>query len=891
MQQERWERLQAIFHQASDLQPSERSAYLQRECRGDETLHADAEAMLAEDALGQSLLDRGLPPAESVPDEDPAARLPADAFGPYRIQRILGRGGMGIVYLAERENLGGFVAIKLLVEGSISPSRRERFNQEQKILAKFQHPFIAQIHDADTLADGTPWFAMEYVDGLRITDYCRERGSAIDERLELFRSVCEAVQHAHAKTVIHCDLKPSNIMVKADGTVKLLDFGIARQLEGDGAPTEPTRTGMRPMTLAYAAPEQVRCDPVGTQTDVYALGVVLYELLTGRLPFDLSNKSQAEAERTIQEREPEPPSVVAAQVSHEAGPARRKRWNGRAAWGDLDVLTLTAMHKDTGRRYRSVEALMRDIDHFTKGEPLEARPDTLSYRFGKFIRRNQRLLSATGAVFVVGGGLAVFFAVRLARARSAELAEATRTQRIERFMLNLFDADDRAAGPADDLRAVALLDRGMKSVQALSAEPAVQAELYETLGGIYQKLGKFDRADSLLRSALERRKSLSGPDNPDVADDLVALGLLRQDQGNVGDAERLVRDGLAMNRRHLLPDAPAVARSESALGRVLEERGAYDEAVKTLTEAVRLQSERSEAAPDLAESLSALATAQNYLGKHALADSLHNRALAMHRRLYGDAHPRVADDLYNLGTVQHDLGRDADAERDYRQALAIKQSWYGAEHPDSALMLAAVGQSLIYQGRYDEAAPVLQQALATQERIFGKVHPQVAQGLNQLALLELRRGHLSDAEKDFARMADINRSVYGDRHYLVGISLLNLGKVYAEEKDNARAEQYYREALSRFTEKLPPGHATTAIAQVALGHVLVLEGRYKDAESPLLAGYGVLAKDPGPQAERIRNARTDLAAVYDALDQPDKAKALRAQLAASSADHAAQSAH
>ena len=876
MDQEYWARLQAIFHRASDLPPTERFAYVRERCQGDERMRVEVEAMLAEDALGESLLDRGLPDAAETLSEDPVADLPPDAFGPYRIGRILGQGGMGIVYLAERENFGGQVAIKLLMGGTLSPSRRKRFAREQKTLARLQHPYIAQIHDADTLADGTPWFAMEYVDGLRINDYCREHDSSIAETIRLFRAMCEAVQHAHSRAIIHCDLKPSNILVRADGTVKLLDFGIARQLETDGERVDLTRTGMRPMTLAYAAPEQIRGERLGTQADVYSLGVVLYELLTGRLPFDLTNRSPAEAERILQEREPEAPSVAAARTAPKS----------KAAWDDLDVLTLTAMHKDASRRYRSVEALIRDVDHYMKDEPLEARPDTLSYRLGKFAGRNRRALIATAGVCVVVVALVIFFVVRLTRARAAELAEATRTQRIETFMVNLFDGGDKAAGPADKLRVVDLLDRGVHSAQALSAEPAVQAEMYQTLGSIYEKLGKFEQADSLLGSALERRKSVSGPDNPEVADGLVSLALLRLDQGRVADAEKLVREGLAMNRRHLPPGDPGVARSESALGRVLEDRSAYDEAVKTLDEAVRLQSARSAASSDLAESLSALGTAHYYLGHLALADSIHRRALAMHRQLYGEVHPRVADDLYNLGVVQHDLGHDVDAERYYRRALAVKQSWYGTEHPDTALIMAAVGQSLIYQGRYDEAATVLQQALGIQERIFGKVHPQVAMGLNILAVLELRRGHLSDAEKDFTRMADINRSVYGDRHYLVGIAYLNLGEVYVQEKDNARAERAYREALSRFAEKLPPGHMNTAIAEVRLGHVLVLEHRYKDAEAPLATGYNALTKLPGSQTNRIQNAQKDLVAVYEALNQPDKAGPLRVQLAA--ADHTAK---
>jgi len=881
MDSARWERIQEIFHHVSDAPPSKQRDYLQVECGGDEALMAELLAMLAEDNRTGSLLEDDLPHAmRNLFEKHPAPAVEGD-FGRYRIIRPLGEGGMGIVYLAGREDIGSLVAIKLLRDGLLSLDRRSRFAREQKTLAKLVHPLIAQIHDANALDDGTPWFAMEYVEGKPITDYCRERACVIDERLRLFRSVCEAVQYAHGQTIVHRDLKPSNILVTAGGSVKLLDFGIAKQLQDPEQPVEQTLTGLSPMTLAYASPEQIRGEPLGTQTDVYSLGVILYELLAGQLPFDFSHCSRSEAERTILEREPESPSAVAGRISQGwPGESKRVLQASRTAWSELDVLTLTAMHKDRSRRYRSAEALIRDIDHYLKGEPLEARPDSVRYRVSKFVRRNRRVLSATAAVCAIIVALVVFFVARLTRARNAALAEATRTQRIERFMLDLFDGGDQTAGPSGSLQVVALLDRGVKSARTLSAEPAVQAELYQTLGNIYQKLGKPDQADPLMRSSMDLRKSVAGPQSHDVADSLVTMGLLRVDQGQLADAERLVREGLAIDRRRFRPDDPAVAKDMSALGRVLEERGAYDEAVKTLDEAIRVQSSKGGVMTDLSNSTYELAVAHYYLGHLPVAGSLYKRGLDMDIQLYGAVHPRVADDFYGLGTVQHDLGHDREAEQYYRQALAIKESWYGAEHPDTALIMAAVGQSLIFQGRYDEAAPVLEKALAIQERLFGKVHPQVAMGLNTLGLLELKRGHLDEAEKDFTRMADINRAVYDDRHLLVGIALLNLGEVYLAKKDYPRAEHSYREALARFIEKLPPGHPSTAIAQARLGHVLVLEKQYKKAEEQLLAGYEVLTKQPGPQASRIENARKDLLTVYEALHQPSEASKFRAELAA-----------
>ncbi|HEY9519526.1 MAG TPA: serine/threonine-protein kinase, partial [Gemmatimonadales bacterium] len=308
---ERWARIQSLFHQAAERPAGEWRAYLEAACPGDPGLVADVLELLEEDARA-SVLDRPLARvAHDLLNEGAAGRLPSERFGPYRIVEMLGEGGMGVVYLAEREDLGSRAAIKILRDAWLSPARRERFASEQRTLAQLNHPAIAQLHDADTLADGTPWFVMEYVEGVPLTAYCKSRNTSIQGRLRLLRSVCEAVQHAHGHAVIHRDLKPSNILVKNDGTVKLLDFGIAKQVESFEVPVEQTQTGLRLMTPAYAAPEQITGGRIGTRTDIYSLGVVLYELLAERLPYDLTGRTAAEIESLITEQIPERPSVAA----------------------------------------------------------------------------------------------------------------------------------------------------------------------------------------------------------------------------------------------------------------------------------------------------------------------------------------------------------------------------------------------------------------------------------------------------------------------------------------------------------------------------------------------------------------------------------------------------
>lgn len=874
-----WERVQTLFHEAADLPEPERHPFLKANCPDPEMVQ-EVLALLHEDARHHSVLDGELAHVASrlLDGYTPAPR----SIGPYRICRMLGRGGMGVVFLAEREDLGSKAAIKILRDATLSPARRERFAYEQHLLAQLTHPSIARLIDADTLSDGTPYFVMEYVDGVPLTTYCTRHELTIPERLELFRSVCEAVQYAHRQAVVHRDLKPSNILVTQDGQVKLLDFGIAKRLED----THPrvTQTGLRMVTPMYAAPEQLRDEPVGVYTDVYALGLILYELLTGRLPFDLSGLTAGQVEAVILQSEAVKPSLVVRKKEEYASAARRPLLPDRRAWADLDVLCLTAMHKDPQRRYSTVEVLIRDLDHYLKNEPLEARPDTLSYRTNKFLRRHRRPVSMATLVLSVVIGLVIFYTLQLASARDAALSEAARTQRIQHFLLNLFQGGDESFGPADSLRVITLIDRGVQEVRVLDGESEVQAELYQTIGGIYQKLGRLDQADSLLRSALEQRQAFFGEDHPEVARSQIALGLLRIDQAILDEADKLVQEGLEKSRLLLHPNHPAVADALTALGQVKSARGEYDQAVELLEEAVRLHMMRPPATVKLSETLTDLANTHFYAGHLAVSDSLNRLVLALNQRLYGKRHPSVANSLVNLGATQFQLGYYREAERYYRQALSSKLAYFGPNHPEMAATMIMLGQSLVYQERLDEALSLLQPALTIRERVYGPDHPRVASALNELGLVALQQGDLAAAEDYFSRMVIIYQTIYPQGHYLIGIANSNLASVYLESKDFGRAGTLFQEAVDCFTETLSADHLQTAIARIKLGRVLARQERYEAAKEQTLVGYEVLDRQANPSVSWLQAARRDLVTVFEALGDTSQAARFHAELE----EHAAE---
>jgi len=524
MDSRRWQKIQTLFHDAADRPRAEWRAYLESRCGADPTLVQEVLNLLEEDERGASLLEGEIGRIASEvlddPDRGPAA---FQKVGPYTIHKVLGEGGMGVVYLAAREDLGNLVAIKVLRDAWLSPARRERFAAEQRMLAQMNHPSIARIYDANATPDGSPFFVMEYVEGAPLTDYCNQRRIALAERLELFRRVCEAVQYAHQRAIIHRDLKPSNILVKDDGSVRLLDFGISKHLESFSPSAEQTRTGLRLMTPAYAAPEQMRGEPAGIQADVYSLGVTLYQLLTGRLPFDFSSCTPGQAERVVTEQEPEKPSAaVEKAVRARETPAVTA---GKTAWADLDVLCLTAMHKDSTRRYQSVEALIRDIDHYLKAEPLEARPDTARYRLGKFVRRNRRPVTISAAATVAVVGLIAFFTVRLAIERNLAQRQTAIATAVNQFLSDdlLGRGNPFQSGKANETLLDAVKQASPSIDREFAHEPEVAARLHLTIAQALDNRSNFPEA----RQEYEHARQLLVRVGGALSQDAIAVQLQR----------------------------------------------------------------------------------------------------------------------------------------------------------------------------------------------------------------------------------------------------------------------------------------------------------------------------------------------------------------------------
>lgn len=873
----RWARVQAVFHDALERPDAEREAFVRAACDGDPEMVDEVLELIVEDGLAHAVLDGDI--ARVADGVLRQTAPPGDAIGPYRIVRELGRGGMGVVYLAERPDIGLLAAVKVLQDASLSPARRARFVSEQRTLASLVHPGVARLYDADLLPDETPYFVMEYVPGATLDRHCAERNVGVRARLRLARAICEAVAFAHGRAVIHRDLKPSNVMVTEDGAPKLLDFGIAKHLGEDtvGGP-EVTRTSLRMMTPAYAAPEQLLGEPIGVYTDVYALGVMIYELITGRLPYDLTTLTPAQAERTVTETDPAWPS--SAWRDGAAGAPPDIAGVSRAEWSDLDVLCSTAMHRDVTRRYPSAEALGRDIDHFLAGTPLEARPDSTAYRMSKFARRNRRALAIGAAVVAGFVSTGTFYAWSLADARDRALAEAERTRRIQAFTENLFRGGDEAAGPADTLRVLTLLDRGVEEARLLTMDPSAQSDLYLTLGTIYGQLGRFDEADSLLSGALDLRASIDDGDRARIAEVQVARAELRTKDGAYTEAEAILRPALATLEAQRPRDDLAIARVRASLGVALEGQGDFEPAISFLEQAIDTYERRRRGSVEHAQAIGALAATHFYAGHLDTADSLNHRAIALDRVLHGDVHPTIADSYINLAAAEAQRGRYREAEVLFRDALHILEAYHGPDHPETASALRMLGSNLIYQARLEEARPLVERALAIQERTLSPDHPRLANTMGDLAYLRLDAADYDEAIRLYERIVDIYRATNGDRHYFVAIGLSNLANAYMTAGRLAESETIFRDVVARFAESRGADHLDTGIARIKLGRVLLRQGRASEAEGELLAGYELVKAQAAPTVSWLRAAREDLVGAYEALSRPDRAEFFRREQAA-----------
>jgi len=830
---ERWRRLRQVVEELSDLAPAareERLRALEPELATEaRALLAAAESDTASQRIDQVVAARAARVLDSeaeggTDDRDAAADLTGVELGPWRLERLLGRGGMAEVWEARRVD-GKFeqtVAVKLLKRGMDSQEILRRFLRERQILARLDHPRIARLYDGGVAPDGRPYLVLERVDGEPITDWCARRELGVEERLRLLLACCDAVAAAHRQLVVHRDLKPSNILVTREGDVKLLDFGIAKLLEEEGG--DETRADVRVLTPSYAAPEQIMGEPVSTATDVYALGVLGYELLTGRLPHRRAGSRAADLASAVASESIARPStaVLDADAATTTAPPGKPQQLARSLRGDLDAVLLQALRREPARRYASVAAFADDLERHLEGRPVSARPDSVGYRAGKFVRRH-RLAVAAATIAVLALAAVTAFALlqaqrasrEAARARSearraeaqAQRAEqqAARAERVKSFLASVFAVSDPLLARGEQVTARALLDEGVRRVDGeLAREPGLHGEMLDLLAGLYRKLGDLPVARSLAERALALRSAQYGVESAEAAKSEWTLGWVLSMQGEYKESRRRLDHAIAVLDRVEGPDSLAAADAREPLMELVFS-GEGPQAALPVVERRLATYQRvlGDSEPRTALAYSDLGVVFENTNRPKESEAALRKAIALLEPLLPPDDPRLAYPHNNLAGLLIDVDRAAEAETEVRRAIDIRTKALGPAHQETIGSRGLLTIVLMHLDRLEEAESNQRATLADSEKAGDRYAS--AQLRTQLATLLMRREQFPAALTEFDRALAVHRGLFPPTHILVLITRINRADLLVRMGRKAEAAAELHALDAELVKKGPEG--------------------------------------------------------------------------------------
>ena len=881
--------------------------------------------------------ETGTPPPDhgdpAIPDEASSERI-----GPYRLRRLLGEGGMGVVWEAiQDEPVRRRVAIKRIRLGMDSAQVLARFESERQALALMSHPNIAQVFDAGRTLQGHPYVVMEYVEGAWLTRYCDAQMLTVPQRLDLFLMICRAIQHAHQKGVLHRDIKPSNILVRTEGgqsIPKVIDFGVAKAIGAHLTErTLVTQIGQALGTPEYMCPEQA--GPAGfdvdTRADVYSLGAVLYELLTGRLPFEAPGGDRDELRRRIREEEPRRPSARVTEPDPTAQQIARARGTdaatlGRRLRGDLDWIVLKALAKDRSRRYGSPDDLAADLRRHLARQPVLAGPPTASYRISKFVRRHTLGVAAGSAILLLLATTAIGMTIqagRVARERDRANTQAQTAGAALEFLTNIFRLPDPERARGETITAREILDKGAADIERdLRGAPEVQAEMSLAIGRSYKNLGLYERAEPLVRRALRLRQERLGADSSRAREASVELADILRIREEYDEAEALARESLASLERGLGAEEPETAAARLVLGDILFDRGRYEEAEPHLRAALEIWTKAL--GPEDRRTLHAASLFGYFLsdrGRYDEADALLRRALEDQRRAIGADHPDTIVMQGYLAQNSLRAGRLPEGEALYREALELSRRVLGEDHLETHRLASSLGQHLLTMGRLDEAEALLRAALEGRRRILGARnmavfatladwgevqrargrfdeaesavrealegsrevagadHPQTLRFLNLLGIVLWSSGHREEAVRRYRETIEGYLRVFGPAHTYTLTAQGNLGYVLAKLGRYIEALPLLQTALEGQRKALPAGHLNIGITLSKFGYCLIGLRRHEEAEAALLEAHAIVSAAAGDRHQQTQGIVRHLTTLYEAWGKPDRAAVWKAALA------------
>lgn len=846
---ERWSRISTLFDELVELDRAQCEKRLAEIAAIDAALADEVRALLLADADASGLLDSDVVSAISSVLERDTDGMPADGLaGPYRLLRTLGEGGMGMVWLAERTD-GAYeqqVAVKVLKRGMDTHAILRRFLQERRILARLHHPHIVRLHDGGMTTDGRPFYVMDYVDGQPITVHASRHMLGVRPRISMLAKVADAVAYAHTQLIVHRDLKPSNVLVDNLGEPRVLDFGIAKLIEESGEQTM-TGTGQRVLSPAYAAPEQILGEAIGTTTDVYALGLMLCELLSGQLPRQKRGTSVARmAEEASQEISDRPSTLIGLtgddRLRELYGEETNARQLAHLLSGDLDIIVAKALQRDPARRYATASALSDDLRRWLDGQPISARADSTGYRMRRFVRRHRFVVAASllVAVSLVAGLGSALWQARIARAEAARAdierakaeRELARSERVKDFILTLFGEQDPISRASARARSPAELIRdGLSTIDtSLAAEPELQAQLLKDLGEIQVSLDDREAAQATLKRAWELQTKLSGPDSIASAETMAIYADAVYAVGDVAKAESLLRGALKSLRDAGAGELPRAALAESSLANIELIAGRNTEAEKLARHGVEVfRKSHGESNLQVATRYGVLGKVQQEAGQYDEALDSYGRAIAIIARNNGEDHVRTAMLRTNIGDVLRVQHKYDEALVQYETALRIERAALPADHLYVGGTLLRLGDLQRRMGNFDAAEQSFTESLA----ILGKTPSgQYAQALQTYGSLARAQGKFDLAAERYRKSFEAFRAATGDSIYTWLTALAEVA-VLTEAERFAEADSLAEEAMAAIARLAPEDNYDNTFAASTVGALRLAEGRHAEA-IPLL---------------------------------------------------------
>ncbi|MCC5940019.1 MAG: tetratricopeptide repeat protein [Balneolaceae bacterium] len=814
-----WQHIKSIFSEALTLPKDKREEFIEIASGGNKEVIREVRSLLvAHDS--PSLLDEDIghikePVFKSLNAENLSHELP----GKYQIIKRLGEGGMGTVFLAERAD-GEFeqqAALKIINSPFATQWQIDRFRTERQILASLKHPNIARLLDGGVTGNGLPYYVMDYVEGKPIDQFCQDNKLNLKERLNLFLEVCKAVEYAHQNLIVHRDIKPSNILVTADGNVKLLDFGIAKIVKDDISATRPdvNREGLIPLTPAYASPEQIKGDPITTHTDVYQLGVLLYQLLSGSIPIQTAGKTPGEIEYQICETAPELPSKAADYSSGSESDSPAQKVSHRLK-GDLDTIVIMALRKEPEMRYSSVAQLADDIQNYLESRPVFAHPQSLSYRVRKLVKRRPFETAAILIFALILCGYAftiTWHSQKTGQALQQAQLEAEKSEQVVSFLMGMFEAGDPYESLGDTVTANVLLERGIGQASQLDDQPEIQAQMFDIVGRVYRELGEYDRAYPILQTALDLRNELNQHEEVELANTFYNLGTVMHHLGNYRESDNYFNRALEIYRQH-----PGLESREYA--------------GSLFTNAMMLNVRRD----------------------FETAEQLHREALDMRLNLVGEDHPEVAASYYGLSSSISPLGRIDEAKELLIHALEIYQKTYGEFHPSTAETRVQLARVQLQSGEYTVAEANLRRALEIRLQVFGENHIETGMSRKALADFLADRGYFIAAEEIYLDLIKMIETKFENSHPLKRPVLQALGRMHLNNGKPEKAEPHLEETYQLISSVLNPQHPRVLSARLDYAICNLQLNQFDLAEELLTTNFEIVSDS---DSENLRIIKTE----------------------------------